>query len=74
MYRHQSRSFSSSSPVAIRKVKARPVLTKAQQAAKERKKAQKARKNIYENEKMTLEDAIKVLRVSYPFTFCHAQD
>ncbi|PAV22135.1 ribosomal L1 [Pyrrhoderma noxium] len=57
-----TRSFSSSSPVAIRKVKARPVLTKAQQAAKERKKAQKARKNIYENEKMTLEDAIKVLR------------
>lgn len=37
--------------------------TKAQLAAKARKKALKAKKNVYAGEKMTLEDAINVLRV-----------
>lgn len=47
-----------------RKIKERPVLTKQQLAAKARKKALKAKKNIYDTEKMPLNDAISVLRVS----------
>lgn len=62
-----ARHFSVSSPTYIRKVKARPAPTKAKLAAKERKKALKARKNIYENEKMPLSDAVNVLRVSVSF-------
>ncbi|KAH8119962.1 ribosomal protein L1 [Phellopilus nigrolimitatus] len=56
------RHFSSSKPAYIRKVKPRPAPTKAKLAARERKKALKARKNIYEHEKMPLADAIKILR------------
>ncbi|KAI5124138.1 hypothetical protein M0805_000949 [Coniferiporia weirii] len=56
------RYFSSSSPVYIRKVKPRPAPTKAKLAARERKKALKARKNIYESEKMPLVSAINILR------------
>ncbi|OBZ68574.1 50S ribosomal protein L1 [Grifola frondosa] len=40
----------------------RKILSKAQLAAKAKKKALKARKNIYEHEKMKLDDAIAVLR------------
>jgi hypothetical protein len=40
-----------------------PVLSKKALAAKARKRAAKARKHIYENEKMTLESAIDVIRV-----------
>lgn len=58
-----SRCFSTTSPVCARKVKARPAPTKAKLAAKERKRALKAKKSIYEQEKMPLADAINVLRV-----------
>ncbi|TCD70125.1 mitochondrial 54S ribosomal protein mrpl1 [Steccherinum ochraceum] len=44
---------------AIKKV---PELTKKQLAAKARKRALKAKKSIYDSEKMTLSDAIAVLR------------
>ena len=63
------RLFSTSNVLLVRKVKPRPAPTKAKLAAKERKKALKARKNIYEHEKMTLANAIDVLRVSYPQSF-----
>jgi len=43
-------------------LKERPPPTKAKLAAKERRKALKARKNIYESEKMSLAEAIKILR------------
>ncbi|OCH90068.1 ribosomal protein L1 [Obba rivulosa] len=58
----RSRGFRSSPAVLMRREKKRPELTKKQLAAKERKRALKARKNIYDSEKMTLEDAIAVLR------------
>ena len=64
-----TRPFSASSALLIRKVKPRPAPTKAKLAAKERKKALKARKNFYENEKMTLASAINVLRVRPPSLF-----
>ena len=38
-------------------------MSKKQLAAKERKRAKKAPKNIYDSEKMTLADAVQVLRV-----------
>lgn len=65
----RSRHFSSTSPVYVRKVRARPAPTKAKLAAKERKRALKARKNIYEKEKMPLADAINVLRVRLQYLF-----
>lgn len=58
-----SRCFSTTRPVCIRKVKARPAPSKAKLAAKERKRALKAKKSVYEQEKMPLADAINVLRV-----------
>ncbi|KAL5495029.1 hypothetical protein ACEPAI_491 [Sanghuangporus weigelae] len=57
-----TRHFTTSSPVYVRKVKARPAPTKAKLAARERKKALKAKKSIYENEKIPLTDAINILR------------
>ena len=54
-----------SAPVLFARVASKKiVLTKAQLAAKARKKAAKAPKNIYDAEKMPLSDAIAVLRVS----------
>lgn len=58
------RQFSSTSPTYARKLKERPPPSKAKIAAKERRKALKARKNFYESEKMPLVEAVKVLRVS----------
>jgi large subunit ribosomal protein L1 len=64
-----AQQFSTSSPSHARaKVKPRPPPTKAKLAAKERKKALKARKSVYEQEKMTLEKAINVLRVWNSYT------
>lgn len=60
----QVRQFSSTPPAHARKLKERPPPSKAKLAAKERRKALKARKNIYESEKMPLAEAVKVLRVS----------
>lgn len=58
------RLFSTSHAVLARKQpKARPQLSKKALAAKARRKAAKARKNIYDNEKMPLVEAINVLRV-----------
>lgn len=47
-----------------KKEKPRPPPTKAKLAARERKKALKARKSIYEQEKMPLDKAVNILRVS----------
>ncbi|KAI0720178.1 ribosomal protein L1 [Fomitopsis betulina] len=57
------RQFHSSQAVLARK-KERKIVppTKAQLAAKARKKALKAKKNTYSGERMTLDDAINVLR------------
>ncbi|EJD03727.1 ribosomal protein L1 [Fomitiporia mediterranea MF3/22] len=57
-----ARHFTSSRPTYLRKDKPRPAPTKAKLAARERKKALKSRKNIYENEKMPLADAVNILR------------
>ncbi len=46
--------------------------TKKQLAAKARKKASKARKSIYDSEKMTLDNAISVLRVCDMLRRCEA--
>ncbi|KAL5519194.1 hypothetical protein ACEPAH_877 [Sanghuangporus vaninii] len=46
----------------LEKVKARPAPTKAKLAARERKKALKAKKSVYDNEKIPLTDAINILR------------
>lgn len=63
-----SRSFSSTPATLLRKEpKARPPLSKKALQAKARKRASKARKNIYENEKMPLSEAVSVLRVRSPF-------
>lgn len=59
----QARCFSTTQTVFVRKNKDRPAPTKAKLAARERKKALKARKNAYEHEKMPLSEAISVLRV-----------
>lgn len=59
---HGARNFHAGTVLMARQVK-RPVPTKAQLAAKARKKAAKAKKNIYDAEKMSLTDAISVLRV-----------
>ena len=47
-------------------------MTKKQLAAKERKRAKKAPKNIYANEKMLLNAAIDVLRVRLHVFVVHA--
>ena len=60
------RCLSLTAPLNARKLKARPVLSKAALAAKEKKRAQKIRKPLYESEKMSLLDAIGVLRVLSP--------
>jgi large subunit ribosomal protein L1 len=56
-----------SAPVLARKkVKTPPVLSKKQLAAKAKKRALKALgKSIYEKEKMTLAQALNVLRVHF---------
>jgi len=57
------RQFHGSQVVLARRDKKKVVApTKAQLAAKARKKALKAKKSIYASEKMTLEDAVNVLR------------
>ncbi|OJA15400.1 50S ribosomal protein L1 [Rhizopogon vesiculosus] len=56
------REFSTTPIVALRRTKKIPVLSKKALAAKARKRAAKARKHIYENEKMPLESAIDVIR------------
>ena len=57
------RQFHYTPAVLARKEKKVPTPTKKQLAVKERKRAKKAKKSIYDNEKMTLADAINVLRV-----------
>ncbi|KAH7922863.1 ribosomal protein L1 [Leucogyrophana mollusca] len=57
-----ARQFSTSPVALARQVNKIPVLSKKALAAKAKKRALKARKNIYEHEKMTLTDAIAVLR------------
>ncbi|KAI0361118.1 ribosomal protein L1 [Trametes cingulata] len=56
------RQFHYSPAVLARKEKKPPTLTKKQLAIKERKRAKKAKKSVYDNEKLTLADAINVLR------------
>ncbi|KAI0375466.1 ribosomal protein L1 [Pilatotrama ljubarskyi] len=56
------RQFHYSPAVLARKEKKPPTLTKKQLAIKERKRAKKTKKSIYDNEKLTLADAINVLR------------
>ncbi|EJF67106.1 ribosomal protein L1 [Dichomitus squalens] len=56
------RPFHHSAAVLARREKKPPALSKKQLAAKERKRAKKAPKNIYDSEKMTLTDAVEVLR------------
>jgi large subunit ribosomal protein L1 len=59
-----ARQFSMTATALARKdPKVRPPLSKKALAAKARKRAAKARKNAYENEKMPLIDAVNVLRV-----------
>ncbi|KAI0068028.1 ribosomal protein L1 [Artomyces pyxidatus] len=55
-----SRQFSASQALLARRVKKSPGLTKKALAAKANKK--KARRNIFESEKMTLAEAVNVLR------------
>ena len=57
------RQFHYSPAVLARREKKLPTLSKKQLAAKERKRAKKAPKSIYDSEKMTLSDAVEVLRV-----------
>ena len=61
------RQFHYTPAAHARKEKKLPVLSKKQLAAKERKRAKKAPKNIYDSEKMSLGDAIDVLRVRHSF-------
>ncbi|GJE86250.1 50S ribosomal protein L1 [Phanerochaete sordida] len=56
------REFHAAAVLMARKQKERAPLTKAQLAAKARKRALKAKKNVYDVEKMPLNDAISVLR------------
>lgn len=56
------RQFHSSQTVLARRERKVVAPTKKQLAAKARKRALKTRKNIYEHERMTLQDAINVLR------------
>ncbi|KAH9858263.1 ribosomal protein L1 [Lenzites betulinus] len=56
------RQFHYTPAVLARKERKVPAPTKKQLAIKERKRAKKSKKNLYEKEKMTLADAIDVLR------------
>ncbi|TFK94958.1 ribosomal protein L1 [Polyporus arcularius HHB13444] len=56
------RQFHYSPTVLARREKKLPTLSKKQLAAKERKRAKKAPRSIYDSEKMTLSDAVEVLR------------
>ncbi|KAI0639868.1 ribosomal protein L1 [Trametes polyzona] len=56
------RQFHYTPAVLARKERKPPAPTKKQLAIKERKRAKKTKKNLYDNEKMTLADAINVLR------------
>ncbi|CDO73158.1 hypothetical protein BN946_scf185007.g213 [Trametes cinnabarina] len=56
------RQFHYTPAVLARREKKPPAPTKKQLALKERKRAKKAKKSIYDSEKMTLSDAINVLR------------
>ncbi len=58
------RQFHYTPAILARKERKPPVPTKKQLLIKERKRAKKMKKNVYDNEKMTLDDAITVLRVS----------
>ena len=57
------RQFHYTPAILARREKKIPTLSKKQLAAKERKRAKKAPKSIYDGEKMTLSDAVEVLRV-----------
>lgn len=59
------REFHYTPAILARREKKLPTLSKKQLAAKERKRAKKAPKNIYDSEKMTLSNAIEVLRVRH---------
>ena len=59
----RGRQFSHSSVALARQVKKAPTLSKAAIAARARQRALKAGKSIYDSEKMTLLEAINVLRV-----------
>ena len=60
-----TRPFHSGQPLLARRpAKKIPELSKKQLAAKARKRALKSKKSMYDSEKMTLADAIAVLRVS----------
>ncbi|TDL28181.1 ribosomal protein L1 [Rickenella mellea] len=56
------RQFSSTPALAVRKPHVRPQISKASLAAKEKRRALKARKSLYENEKMPLLEAVRVLQ------------
>ncbi|OJT08477.1 50S ribosomal protein L1 [Trametes pubescens] len=56
------RQFHYTPAILARKERKPPVPTKKQLLIKERKRAKKMKKNVYDNEKMTLDDAITVLR------------
>lgn len=58
----RGRQFSHSSVVLARQIKKVPTLSKAAIAARARQRALKAGKSIYDSEKMTLLEAINVLR------------
>ena len=58
-----SRYIHTTSPLCARKAKVRPPPTKAKLAAKERKKALKSKRSIYEQEKMPLSEAVNIIRV-----------
>jgi len=62
LIQQRSRQFHSSQIALARRERKVAAPTKKQLAAKARKKALKTRKSIYDSEKMTLEDAISVLR------------
>ena len=59
-----ARQFNTTSVLFARKERKIPIPTKKQLAAKARKRALKVRKHIYDSEKMRLQDAVAVLRVS----------
>lgn len=59
------RSFMTSQPLQAKRREQKPkVLTKKQREAKDKRRALKKRKLFYAHERMTLKDAIAILRVS----------
>jgi hypothetical protein len=68
------RLFNTTPVLLARKEKKVRTPTKKQLAAKARRKALKARKNIYDSEKMPLLDAIAVLRVRRFCCLKHVKD